>query len=712
MREHDDLLQQSLDAIERGEPLEAVISRLPKEASSLEALIRLAATVRNLDHPVPSGEVVLSFERKTRPVSRPAKNGHDPERKPLGWRLPVFGLSLKPAWAGAALAFVLVAATLAVLFVGGVPGRALAATLTGVSGDVQAASGDMAWQAVSEGDRIKAGTRLKTAPGAQATLLYSDGSQTRVGPEAEVFLTRLSGGWGNSIQIVLDQERGQTENQVIPLQGIGSEFRVLTDAGEVNVQGTAFDVLVAEGGFTRFAVDHGDVQITAGGGSVHLGSGQVLAAAPGEALPEPSYQFSLRGVLGSNLGNIWFVSGVPFTIIPETIIKDVSTDQPVQVNGRILANGEWVADQIIPGSDDTPLSNFTGIVEAKTGGLLQVGGWTLVDRSGSQAGDAVQVGEVVRVDFIVREEGIWQAVDLARLNQTNEDENPADLEAELAAENPELEFRPDDIGVTACSVGESQPNSFTASLLNSSEDSQAVASQVSLGYQITRGAEYVSEVRLSPAGWEQILPGEQATITAEIILRSDAWAQAADETEVKVRVFIAGVANSDKDYHARLTLTVQKGCETQPTATPGVTEPAPTDTAEATATPQPTPTATPEIDLGGETLCTGAQPHPTGTTLAGKYGVPYEEIMGWFCQGYGFGEIDLAYEISRAVPLPVDQVFSMRAGGAGWGEIKQQLLPDQQNGNAAENNHSKSNGKDKTPPGQVGKPEKTKKPKR
>jgi hypothetical protein len=55
--------------------------------------------------------------------------------------------------------------------------------------------------------------------------------------------------------------------------------------------------------------------------------------------------------------------------------------------------------------------------------------------------------------------------------------------------------------------------------------------------------------------------------------------------------------------------------------------------------------------------------------------VAYEEIMGWFCQGFGFGEIDLAYELSRESGLPVASVFEMRRSGLGWGVIKQQLAP-------------------------------------
>lgn len=61
--------------------------------------------------------------------------------------------------------------------------------------------------------------------------------------------------------------------------------------------------------------------------------------------------------------------------------------------------------------------------------------------------------------------------------------------------------------------------------------------------------------------------------------------------------------------------------------------------------------------------------HPAGLKLANQYGVEYEEIMDWFCQGYGFGEIKLAYHISQITGVPVEEVFDMRANGAGWGEI-------------------------------------------
>jgi hypothetical protein len=70
-------------------------------------------------------------------------------------------------------------------------------------------------------------------------------------------------------------------------------------------------------------------------------------------------------------------------------------------------------------------------------------------------------------------------------------------------------------------------------------------------------------------------------------------------------------------------------------------------------------------------ICTGADPHPTGESLALEYNVGYDVIMAYFCRGYGFGEIRLAYNIAYTVGVDVDVVFDQRAGGMGWGQIMQ-----------------------------------------
>lgn len=64
--------------------------------------------------------------------------------------------------------------------------------------------------------------------------------------------------------------------------------------------------------------------------------------------------------------------------------------------------------------------------------------------------------------------------------------------------------------------------------------------------------------------------------------------------------------------------------------------------------------------------------HPAGDKLAGAYGVDYTEIMDWFCKGYGFGEINLAYLLSKQSGVPVLDIFNLRGGGMGWGNIMKQ----------------------------------------
>jgi hypothetical protein len=84
----------------------------------------------------------------------------------------------------------------------------------------------------------------------------------------------------------------------------------------------------------------------------------------------------------------------------------------------------------------------------------------------------------------------------------------------------------------------------------------------------------------------------------------------------------------------------------------------------ATPTVEPTPAA---VD------CVGADPQPRATTLAERYGVPYETIMEYFCSGFGFGEIERAYDLSLETGTPVEEIFALCESGLGWGEIRDQL---------------------------------------
>ena len=104
----------------------------------------------------------------------------------------------------------------------------------------------------------------------------------------------------------------------------------------------------------------------------------------------------------------------------------------------------------------------------------------------------------------------------------------------------------------------------------------------------------------------------------------------------------------------------------EPTAEVTV-EPTPEVTVEPTAevTMEPTPEVTEEPSPS-----TCNQPgQPVGQRLADDFGVSYDEIMGWFCQGFGFGEIARAYLMADSSGGPASTYFEQRQAGLGWGEI-------------------------------------------
>jgi hypothetical protein len=106
------------------------------------------------------------------------------------------------------------------------------------------------------------------------------------------------------------------------------------------------------------------------------------------------------------------------------------------------------------------------------------------------------------------------------------------------------------------------------------------------------------------------------------------------------------------------------------TGTPGTATPTPTTTITPTITP--TVTVMPKNDT--QRCANRTQIQPEGMRLAQRFGVTYEEIMGWFCKGFGFGEIDLAYDLSRQYGVSVAEIFNMRSvQGLGWGQIKKML---------------------------------------
>jgi hypothetical protein len=95
-----------------------------------------------------------------------------------------------------------------------------------------------------------------------------------------------------------------------------------------------------------------------------------------------------------------------------------------------------------------------------------------------------------------------------------------------------------------------------------------------------------------------------------------------------------------------------------------------TPTGDATVVPTVVPTVRP---TGDATEVGGCQrdDHPVATRLADAFEVPYDEIMGWHCQGFGFGEIARAYLLAQHAKdgKTAAEYLALKKSGQGWGQI-------------------------------------------
>jgi hypothetical protein len=139
---------------------------------------------------------------------------------------------------------------------------------------------------------------------------------------------------------------------------------------------------------------------------------------------------------------------------------------------------------------------------------------------------------------------------------------------------------------------------------------------------------------------------------------NETWASAdGKDKHIILRVIIEQETNRPDHHKSKMTINISPCEEVEPSL-----EPVP----EETPTPVPVPRVTPDF-------CNSDLIHPTGIRLAGRYNVLYDEIMIWFCNGFGFGEIDLAYSLAEQTEIQVKDIFEMKEPGKAWGQIKKEL---------------------------------------
>ena len=644
----DDQLETGLKALENGQPAGEV--NLPAESAGLKPLVHLAAGIRDLPHPEPSVESANALHaRLAAEVRRPAPGKAG--RLNVRW---LWAAGLAGAGALFLCAFVLLAAG-GLWWLGPLDARTV--TLADVSGLVEAApAGNDRWQAVENGDHLGAGQRIRTATDATAKLVFFDGTRTILGGGAEVMLTRLGGRWGDVLQAELTQPAGGVQYEVVPFSSQNSQFRVQTPAGLASVHGTVFQVWVEAQGQAFFTVDRGAVVVENADQQVNLAAGQATVSRTDAAPDAPSYRFSLSDRLAAVEGEVWTVGQVSFRVTAETVVAgDPQVGDLILAQGRMLTADDWVADHIALAEETAAEFQFTGVVQAMDAEAWEINGVTVLVNEVTEVDGDLALGDTALVIYTVLEGGRWLALNIEKLESAEEGEVPGTPSADCTGSDPQptAQKLAQQYGVTYEEIMGwfCQGYGF---------------GEIGLAYGLSQESGWavadIFALRQQNLGWGEIKRRVRQTPTATLPVATLPVAT------LPVTVTLTATVTPTRTPTPALTATL-------PTATLPVTltvTPSPTLSVTLTATPAITPT----LSATQTALCTGADPQPKGQDLAAQYGVSYEEIMGWFCQGFGFGEIDLAYSLSVQSGKPVAEIFALKQGGMGWGEIKK-LLQDQ-----------------------------------
>lgn len=97
--------------------------------------------------------------------------------------------------------------------------------------------------------------------------------------------------------------------------------------------------------------------------------------------------------------------------------------------------------------------------------------------------------------------------------------------------------------------------------------------------------------------------------------------------------------------------------------------PSPTTTSQVS---KPSPLPSLENDSEKNINCTEYNPHPMGESIAEKFDTSYEDVMGWYCDGYAFEDILLALQTSQLTGESPD-VLLEKLINQSWEEIWKEL---------------------------------------
>jgi hypothetical protein len=302
------------------------------------------------------------------------------------------------------------------------PETSQSALLVNLIGLVEVRDENGDWSAVQENAPLNVHQHVRTGKLSSVTVRFFDGSQTRLGPEAELSVDKLDAQVDGPRIISLTQVSGESDHQVAVSSHPDSRYEVDSPSGYGIARQARFSVFASPAGFVRFAVDEGEVEVTSFNATKLVMAGQLTVCAIGQVPSGPFFRMTGEGRVDV-VGPSWRIAGSVF----QTNDRTFTTGNP-QV-------GDWVGFDALVLLDGTRIVNriyqleqgqknrfeLRGKVDAIRPADWQISGRSvMVDEStlldaGIQPGDSVTIIGFIRPNAGLLASRIRQSVDSSSL---------------------------------------------------------------------------------------------------------------------------------------------------------------------------------------------------------------------------------------------------------------------------------------------------------
>ena len=156
---------------------------------------------------------------------------------------------------------------LTILFTAGyAAAETVSVTVSKAEGTVQVRQADgEAWAKIGSGDKLSAGSSVKTGPGSFCILAWGEGHVVKLQELSSLDITELERDDAGKDKTRLDLGFGKINAHVERLEAKGSSFTVKTPTAIAGVRGTGLFARVAEDLSSVFGVTDGEIYIEVGG---------------------------------------------------------------------------------------------------------------------------------------------------------------------------------------------------------------------------------------------------------------------------------------------------------------------------------------------------------------------------------------------------------------------------------------------------------------